>query len=90
MESTVLVSKIVSVLRVTASYTTNQFRVQQIKPKDIDLDRSHDLLHILRIELQHTIEDANLIVPEWLFARAVKLQKRLELSFLVCVCAVDA
>ena len=53
-------------------------------------DRSHDGLKTLRVQLQHAVEDADLIVAKWLFSLTVELQERLELSLLVRVSFVLA
>jgi hypothetical protein len=47
------------------------------------LRRRHDLLHVLGVELQHAVEDANLVVTQRLLARAVELEEGLE--FRLCI-----
>ena len=49
------------------------------------LQRGHNLLHILTVQLQHPIQNRNLIVPEWFLSRTMELQERLEFGFLVGV-----
>lgn len=54
------------------------------------MDRSHDLLNIFCIQLQHAIKDTDLIVPKRLFATAMELQERLQFCFFIRVGAVNA
>jgi hypothetical protein len=49
----------------------------------MNLHRCHDLLHVLRVELQHAVEDADLVVAQRLFARSVELEEGLE--FRLCI-----
>lgn len=54
------------------------------------LDRGHDCFHILGVEFQDTVEDADFIITEGLLAGAMELEERLELGLLVRVRFVRA
>ena len=47
------------------------------------LHGSHDRLHILGVQLKHAVENADLIIPQWLFPTAVELEEGLQLCLLV-------
>jgi hypothetical protein len=38
--------------------------------------RCHDRLHLLRVQLEYTVEDSNFVVPKGLLTLAVKLEER--------------
>ena len=50
----------------------------------------HDLHDGFRVQLQNTIQNANLVIAQWLFAMSVKLEERFEFRLLVCVPLVSA
>lgn len=54
------------------------------------LDRGHDCFHILGVEFQDAVEDADFIIAEGLLAGAMELEERLELGLLVRVRLVRA
>jgi hypothetical protein len=47
------------------------------------LDRRHDLLDVLVVQLEHAVQDRDLVVAEGLLALAVELEEALELGLLV-------
>lgn len=53
-------------------------------------DGRHDPAHALRVQLQHAIQNADLVVAEGLLTRAMELEEGLELGFFVGVRGVHA
>jgi hypothetical protein len=47
------------------------------------LHRRHDLLDVLVVQLEHAVQDADLVVTQRFLALTVELQERLELRLLV-------
>ena len=51
----------------------------------MNLDRCHNLIHLLRIQLQNTIQNTNFVIPQGLFPTPMELQKAFQLGFFVGV-----
>lgn len=75
MKSTVLWSKIVSALSVTTSWMLFVSRHPSEEGRT-HLHSGHDTLHALRVQLQHTVKDADLVISQRLFACAVELERK--------------
>ena len=48
----------------------------------MNIDRRHNLIHLLRIQLQNTIQNTNFVIPQGLFSTPMEIQKAFQLGFL--------
>jgi hypothetical protein len=80
----------VSELRFTTSYRIKRFSQRSPLSHSIKtyLHGGHDLLDALGVQLEHAIQDVDLIVAKRLFTSSVELEERLEFGLLVGVVLV--
>lgn len=59
-----------------------------MKNQNTYLQGRHNALNLFTPQLQHSVQDANLVVPQWFSPSAVELEQRLQFGFLVRVAFV--